>query len=72
MAGHFSTLAMTLGALLVSGHAIAHGHSHGKPMTEIEQKAMEGVFDDKNVQDRQLSDWDGVWQSVYPLSLIHI
>jgi len=69
LAGHFSTLAMTLGALLVSGHAIAHGHSHGKPMTEIEQKAMEGVFNDKNVQDRQLSDWDGVWQSVYPLLL---
>ncbi|HBL4712671.1 TPA: metal-binding protein ZinT, partial [Escherichia coli] len=26
-----------------------------------------GVFDDANVQNRTLSDWDGVWQSVYPL-----
>ncbi|EFH1340922.1 metal-binding protein ZinT, partial [Escherichia coli] len=42
-------------------------HSHGKPLTEVEQKAANGVFDDANVQNRTLSDWDGVWQSVYPL-----
>lgn len=35
-------------------------------MTDVEQKAAEGIFDDKNVQDRALSDWEGMWQSVYP------
>ncbi len=46
----------------------SHGHhSHGKPLTEVEQKAANGIFDDANVQNRTLSDWDGVWQSVYPL-----
>lgn len=60
----------TLGALVMSQQAFAHAHhSHGKPLTETEQKAAEGVFDDKAVQDRNLSDWDGVWQSVYPYLL---
>ncbi|EAQ9265737.1 metal-binding protein ZinT, partial [Salmonella enterica] len=36
------------------------------PMTEVEQKAAAGVFDDANVRDRALTDWDGMWQSVYP------
>lgn len=44
-----------------------HGHSHGAPMTEIEEKASRGVFSDSNVKDRSLSDWNGVWQSVYPV-----
>ncbi|MBS0848778.1 metal-binding protein ZinT [Citrobacter sp. JGM124] len=58
--------ALTLGMclLLPSLHAAAHG-SHGKPLTEVERKAGEGVFDDSVVQNRPLSDWDGVWQSVY-------
>ena len=25
-----------------------------------------GYFDDKDVKDRELSDWSGEWQSVYP------
>ncbi len=66
LVGQFSKLALALGWLFASGHALAHDHSHGKPMTDIEQKAMDGVFDDSNVKDRNLSDWDGVWQSVYP------
>ena len=38
-------------------------------MTEAEQKAANGVFEDKDVRDRKLSDWDGTWQSVYPFLL---
>lgn len=38
-------------------------------MTEAEQKAANGVFADKDVKDRKLSDWDGTWQSVYPFLL---
>lgn len=67
MRSYIGKLSLVLGAFLVCGYASAHDHhSHGKPMTEIEQKAAAGVFDDKNVKDRTLSDWDGVWQSVYP------
>lgn len=66
MAGQFSKIAVALGALVLCGNALAHGHSHGKPLSEMEQKAAGGVFDNKDVKDRNLSDWDGVWQSVYP------
>lgn len=57
MAAHIGKIAMTLGALLVSGQLFAH--SHGHQMTEAEQKAANGVFEDKDVKDRKLSDWDG-------------
>lgn len=61
-------LAFALGLLLTGNYALAHGHhSHGAPLTEIEQKAAKGIFDDDNVKDRSLTDWDGIWQSVYPL-----
>ncbi|WP_437889064.1 metal-binding protein ZinT [Phytobacter sp. V91] len=67
MARHLGKSAILLGTLLVSSQAFAHGHhSHGTPLTEKEQQASEGVFDNKDVKDRNLSDWDGVWQSVYP------
>lgn len=64
---HIKKLTMLLGMLLVNSPAFAHGHhAHGAPMTEVEQKAAAGVFDDANVRDRALTDWDGMWQSVYP------
>ncbi|TBL72246.1 metal-binding protein ZinT [Obesumbacterium proteus] len=67
MANYIGNLSLALGALLMSGYAQSHGHhSHGKPMSEVEQQASLGVFSDKNVKDRELTDWDGVWQSVYP------
>lgn len=70
MAGHFGKFALALGSLIVSGQALSHAHhSHGAPLTEVEQKAAEGVFDNSNVKDRKLEDWDGMWQSVYPLLL---
>lgn len=58
------SLAFTVLGLL-SGSVLAH--SHGHQMTEAEQKAAAGEFPDSDVKDRQLSDWDGIWQSVYPL-----
>lgn len=67
MAARIGKFALTLGALLVSGQLFAH--SHGHQMTEAEQKAANGVFEDKDVRDRPLSDWDGIWQSVYPFLL---
>lgn len=67
LAAHIGKFAMTLGALLVSGQLFAH--SHGHQMTEAEQRAANGVFENKDVKDRALSDWDGTWQSVYPFLL---
>ena len=61
---HLSTT-MTLLGLLISANALAHAHGHD--LTEAEQKAAVGVFADSDVKNRPLSDWDGVWQSVYPL-----
>ena len=61
-----SVLPLLLLAGLFSGAAAAHGHHHDKPQTEAQRKAAEGIFADKDVKDRQLSDWDGVWQSVEP------
>ena len=70
LARHFGKLAVALATLFISGQAFAHGHhSHGKPLTEVEKKAESGVFDDKDVKDRNLADWEGVWQSVYPYLL---
>jgi len=67
LANYIGRLSLALTALLVSGYVQSHGHhSHGKPMSEVEQQAAIGVFSDKNVKDRELTDWDGVWQSVYP------
>ena len=49
-------LAVALGVFIVSAPAFSHGHhSHGKPLTEVEQKAANGVFDDANVQNRMES-----------------
>lgn len=53
--------------LAFSAQALSHGHhSHGVPMTKQEEDAANGIFATADVKDRQLSDWDGVWQSVYP------
>jgi len=57
--------AVTFLGLLISGSAFAHSHGHS--LSETEQKAAEGIFADADVKDRPLSDWDGIWQSVYPL-----
>lgn len=71
-------LALSLGAALISGQAYAHGdhghdhhhdHAHGAPMTEMEIKASKGVFNDSDVKNRKLTDWEGKWQSVYPIFL---
>lgn len=68
LAAKVKNVGLALGALLMCGQVFAHGaHSHGKPLSETEQKAAEGVFNNQDVKERSLTDWDGVWQSVYPL-----
>ncbi|MYL71715.1 ZinT/AdcA family metal-binding protein [Halobacillus litoralis] len=43
-----------------------HDHSHEHGHDEEAQKIYEGYFEDSQVEDRKLSDWEGDWQSVYP------
>ncbi|UTH12748.1 metal-binding protein ZinT [Macrococcus equipercicus] len=48
-------------------HDHRQSHSHSK-MSAAEKKVHDGYFKDAEVQDRQLTDWQGDWQSVYPLA----
>lgn len=41
----------------------AHQHHHHSEKARL---ASQGIFDDSDVQDRSLSDWEGDWQSIYP------
>lgn len=43
-----------------------HEHDHDHAKDEEFQKIYEGYFEDSQVKDRSLSDWQGDWQSVYP------
>lgn len=55
---------------LTSYTAAAHGsHSHSHPQSEKALQASKGIFEDADVKDRSLSDWQGVWESVNPLLL---
>ncbi len=45
MAIRLHKMAIALGVFIVSAPAFSHGHhSHGKPLTEVEQKAANGVL----------------------------
>ena len=45
MAIRLHKLAVALGVFIVSAPAFSHGHhSHGKPLTEVEQKAANGCL----------------------------
>lgn len=47
-----------------------HNHSHDHSHQDEKQKEIHsGIFEDDEVEDRQLSDWEGDWQSVYPYLL---
>ena len=48
------------------GHDHAHSHTHGDAAHKTVAK---GYFDDAQIAPRALSDWQGAWQSVYPLLL---
>ena len=45
---------------IVEGMEHEHEHEHSKEVS---------TFEDSEVQDRELSDWEGDWQSAYPLVL---
>ncbi len=43
-----------------------HNHDHSHAHDEETEQIYKGYFEDSQVKDRSLSDWDGEWQSVYP------
>ncbi|MBN8235598.1 ZinT/AdcA family metal-binding protein [Halobacillus kuroshimensis] len=43
-----------------------HNHNHGHADDEEAQQIYDGYFEDEQVKDRELTDWEGDWQSVYP------
>ncbi|PDT28578.1 metal-binding protein ZinT [Rhizobium sp. L9] len=55
------TFAGMAGAETSSGNNHNHGHSHDQ-----QGSVYNGYFDDDQVKARELSDWEGDWQSVYP------
>lgn len=63
----FIAIALSLSSLLMSVNALAHSHAH--PQSEKAKQASKGFFDDADVKDRKLSDWDGIWESINPLLL---
>jgi len=46
-------------------HDNDHSHDHDDEMSQI----YDGYFEDDQIEDRPLSDWEGDWQSVYPYLL---
>ena len=65
-------LALTLGSLLLLSTVAtaekakhSHNHDHSKESKGI----YNGYFDDAQIKSRDLSDWEGDWQSVYPYLL---
>ncbi len=65
------TTLLAVSTLLMLGFAAqaetAKSHDHGHEMTEAERQIYKGYFDDAQIQSRTLQDWQGDWQSVYPL-----
>ncbi|MDL4839851.1 metal ABC transporter solute-binding protein, Zn/Mn family [Aquibacillus rhizosphaerae] len=43
-----------------------HEHEHGHAHEEDTEQIYAGYFEDDQIEDRPLSDWEGDWQSVYP------
>ncbi|QCJ70313.1 metal-binding protein ZinT [Providencia heimbachae] len=62
--------ALSITLALASFSLFAHGsHSHSHPQSEKAIQASNGIFNDNEVKDRKLSDWQGVWESINPLLL---
>lgn len=81
MAMNFPTRAAALAAALVlaltgaqahadhdTAKAQAHGHAHAHDHAP-QKTVAKGYFEDAQIAPRSLSDWQGAWQSVYPLLL---
>ncbi len=48
-------------------HDHSHSHSHSHAHIHVSEDIRRGIFEDEQIKPRSLSDWEGDWQSVYPL-----
>ncbi|WP_416150323.1 ZinT family metal-binding protein [Salipaludibacillus sp. HK11] len=46
-----------------------HNHDHSHDHDDETSQIYDGYFEDDQIEDRPLSDWEGDWQSVYPYLL---
>lgn len=59
---------MTAAGAQTTGHDHSHDHSHSHDHAHSADRTIyKGYFEDHQIQPRALSDWEGDWQSVYPL-----
>lgn len=57
------TISMGIPAIAGAQTSSAHNHTHSH---DAERSVYAGYFEDEQVKDRPLSDWEDDWQSVYP------
>lgn len=62
-----ATIVSLVLAAPVHAHNHKHDHAHDHGSESIKKTAAKGYFNDTEVRDRNLSDWEGDWQSLYPL-----
>lgn len=44
-----------------------HDHDHAHDQDQQQDEIYRGYFEDEQIEERTLADWEGDWQSVYPL-----
>lgn len=49
-----------------AAHEHNHDHDHAHDHDEAQQAIYSGYFEDDQIEERTLADWEGDWQSVYP------
>ncbi|PTQ75394.1 ZinT family metal-binding protein [Celeribacter persicus] len=67
---HKTTIALAFAATLASALSLApqaQAHDHSSHAHNHDAEIYKGYFEDSQIADRPLSDWEGDWQSVYPL-----
>ena len=70
LAAMFALMLAPLAAHAGQGAAKDHGHDHAQDHNHAARMGVaEGYFEDAQIAPRTLSDWQGAWQSVYPLLL---
>jgi zinc transport system substrate-binding protein len=55
-----------LGQTATSDEAQDHDHDHADDHDHGDDAIYRGYFEDEQIEERTLSDWEGDWQSVYP------
>lgn len=62
-----ATIVSLVLAAPVHAHNHKHDHAHDHGSETLKKTVAKGYFNDAEVKDRSLSDWEGDWQSLYPL-----